>query len=259
MGTEVREGAHSCYKCFQVRTSATLRRSPARLVAKYYAFCMCDNFFSLQIYYSTIIIGNVHNGLRNIKGTASMLWDHFNSVAAAAGTATAIYCHLLPAITIYNPTSSVIKKGLPHLKMTRSKCDSCSINGSAAANRSDETSQVSSISKNHSIVAKGREKTIQVPLSECEKCLNAKRNDSALGKRGDTIGPFVTHIVCPECRKHIQLPVSNPEILLTVKTTEIFHRDRLSLLLFTWMQTVEPDQVKLLIMLAISVKIHQKM
>ena len=159
----------------------------------------------------------------------------------------------------YNPTSSVIKKGLPHLKMTRSKCDSCSINGSAAANRSDETSQVSSISKNHSIVAKGREKTIQVPLSECEKCLIAKRNYSALGKRGDTIGPFVTHIVCPECRKHIQLPVSNPEILLTVKTTEIFHRNRLSLLLFTWMQTVEPDQVKLLIMLAISVKIHQKM
>ena len=116
---------------------------------------------------------------------------------------------------------------------------------SALTNRSDETSQVSSISKYHSIVTKGREKTIQVPLSECEKCLIAKRNYSALGKRSDTIGSFVTHIVCPECRKHIQLPDSNQEIFLTLKTAEIFHRDRLSLLLFTWLQTVEPDQVKL--------------
>ena len=59
------------------------------------------------------------------------------------------------------------------------------------------------------------------------------------------LGSFVTHVVRPERRERILLPDSGPEVYLSVKTAIIFHSTRLSLLFFTWMQTVRPDQVKL--------------
>ena len=77
------------------------------------------------------------------------------------------------------------------------------------------------------------------PQNKCCECLVAHRRVN----RSTVVESFVTHIVCPECRERIRLPDSYPEIHLSVKTANIYHRTRLSLLFFTWMQTVAPDQV----------------
>ena len=82
--------------------------------------------------------------------------------------------------------------------------------------------------------------TLEIPHRTCEECLRPHKNSFSMTK---ALGSFVTHIVCPECRERIQLPDSDPEIHLSVKTANIYHRTRLSLLFFTWMQTVDPDQV----------------
>ena len=74
----------------------------------------------------------------------------------------------------------------------------------------------------------------------CEECLRPHKNSFIMTK---AFGSFVTHIVCPECRERIRQPDSDPKIHLSVKTANIYHKTRLPLLFFTWMQTVDPDQV----------------
>ena len=78
--------------------------------------------------------------------------------------------------------------------------------------------------------------------NKCKECLAAYES---LGRvnRSTAVGSFATHILCPECRERIRLPDRDPHIHLSVKTAKVFHRTRLSLLFFTWMQTVDPDQV----------------
>ena len=70
--------------------------------------------------------------------------------------------------------------------------------------------------------------------------------DTAENVSGDdkALGFIVTHTAHPECRKHIVVSGSDPEILVSVKTTRKYHAYRLSLQLFTWMKTINPDQVK---------------
>ena len=58
------------------------------------------------------------------------------------------------------------------------------------------------------------------------------------------LGFIVTHTSHPECREHIVVTGSDPEILVSVKTARKNHKYRLSLQLFTWMKTINPDQVK---------------
>ena len=58
------------------------------------------------------------------------------------------------------------------------------------------------------------------------------------------LGSLLTHVVLPERREHVTVPESDPNILVSLKTTTIYHRHRLSLLLFTWMTTLYPHQVR---------------
>ena len=58
------------------------------------------------------------------------------------------------------------------------------------------------------------------------------------------LGFIVTHTFHPECKEHIVVTGSDPEILVSVKTARKNHKYRLSLQLFTWMKTINPDQVK---------------
>ena len=57
------------------------------------------------------------------------------------------------------------------------------------------------------------------------------------------LGSLVTHVFHPERREHVHIPESDPGILVSVKTTTTYHRHRLSLLLFTWMESLPPQQV----------------
>ena len=57
------------------------------------------------------------------------------------------------------------------------------------------------------------------------------------------LGTLITHVLHPERREYVIVPELDQSIMVSVKTTAQFHRHRLSLLLFTWMQTVSPQQV----------------
>ena len=57
------------------------------------------------------------------------------------------------------------------------------------------------------------------------------------------LGTLVTHVLHPERRESVAVPYVDPGILVSVKTTAEYHRHRLSLLLFTWMQTLSPQKV----------------
>ena len=79
--------------------------------------------------------------------------------------------------------------------------------------------------------------------SKCERCLIAYRNDQGGDNSSGIIRSSVINVACPECRERVLLSECDGDIFMTVKTTLKFHNFRLSLLLFTWMQTVDPDQV----------------
>ena len=79
--------------------------------------------------------------------------------------------------------------------------------------------------------------------SKCERCLIAYRNDQGGDNSSGIIRSSVINVACPECRERVLLSECDRDIFMTVKTTLKFHNFRLSLLLFTWMQTVDPDQV----------------
>ena len=93
-------------------------------------------------------------------------------------------------------------------------------------------SQVSQVSKDE----------IKLLHNKCNQCLLKAKNSSVKNvthfKRQ---GSFVTHVLCPECHEHMH--VSGSEMFFTVKTARTLHKSRLSLLLFTWIQTANPDQV----------------
>ena len=57
------------------------------------------------------------------------------------------------------------------------------------------------------------------------------------------LGTVLTHVLRPELSERVHVPEGDPEILVSVKTTTLYHQHRLSLLLFTWMQTLSPKQV----------------
>ena len=59
------------------------------------------------------------------------------------------------------------------------------------------------------------------------------------------LGTLITHVLHPERRESVIVPELDPGIMVSVKTTAQYHRHRLSLLLFTWMQTLSPQQVYL--------------
>ena len=83
---------------------------------------------------------------------------------------------------------------------------------------------------------------IKLLLNKCNQCLLRAKNSSV--KRVahfNRQGSFVTHVLCPEC--HERVHGSGSEIFFTVKTARAIHKSRLSLLLFTWIQTANSDQV----------------
>ena len=60
-----------------------------------------------------------------------------------------------------------------------------------------------------------------------------------------TLGSLTTHVVPPQQRReNVSVPDSDPEILVTVKTATIYHKKRLSLLLFTWFESIPLQQVQ---------------
>ena len=83
---------------------------------------------------------------------------------------------------------------------------------------------------------------IKLLNNKCNQCLLKAKNSSVKNaahfKRK---GSFFTHILCPEC--HERVHGSGSEIFFTVKSARTLHKSRLSLLLFTWIQTANPDQV----------------
>ena len=60
-------------------------------------------------------------------------------------------------------------------------------------------------------------------------------------------GSILTHILRPERSERVGIPETerDPGILISVKTATLYHQHRLSLLLFTWMRAVSPQQVYL--------------
>ena len=87
-----------------------------------------------------------------------------------------------------------------------------------------------------------------IPRPECRQYLTVGGSDPVKIEpapgRDKILGSLITHVVRPECRETLMLLESDPEILVSVKTTSQYHKHRLSLLLFTWMETVSPQQVK---------------
>ena len=63
--------------------------------------------------------------------------------------------------------------------------------------------------------------------------------------RDKILGSILTHILKPELSQRVEVAEadSDPGILVSVKTTTRYHQHRLSLLLFTWMKTLPPEQV----------------
>jgi hypothetical protein len=59
------------------------------------------------------------------------------------------------------------------------------------------------------------------------------------------LGSILTHILKPELSQRVEVAEadSDPGILVSVKTTTRYHQHRLSLLLFTWMKTLPPEQL----------------
>ena len=83
---------------------------------------------------------------------------------------------------------------------------------------------------------------IKLLRNKCNQCLLRAKNSSVKKvAHFNRQGLFVTHVLCPEC--HERVHVSGSEIFFTVKTARALHKARLSLLLFTWIQTANPDQV----------------
>ena len=63
--------------------------------------------------------------------------------------------------------------------------------------------------------------------------------------RDKILGSILTHILKPELSQRVEVAEADsaPGILVSVKTTTRYHQHRLSLLLFTWMKTLPPEQV----------------
>ena len=86
------------------------------------------------------------------------------------------------------------------------------------------------------------------PLTEPQKHIPGLRSDLELVHvfgQDRILGTLVTHVLHPQRREHVRVPHSDPRILVSVKTTTAYHRQRLSLLLFTWMESVSPQQVQI--------------
>jgi hypothetical protein len=84
------------------------------------------------------------------------------------------------------------------------------------------------------------------PLTEPQKHIPGLRSDLELVHvfgQDRILGTLVTHVLHPQRREHVRVPHSDPRILVSVKTTTAYHRQRLSLLLFTWMESVSPQQL----------------
>jgi len=88
----------------------------------------------------------------------------------------------------------------------------------------------------------------QAVSPEWRERLVALKNDADTTEKvpgqDKALGFIITHTAHPECREHIVVTGSDPEILVSVKTARKNHKYRLSLQLFTWMKTINPDQVK---------------
>ena len=85
----------------------------------------------------------------------------------------------------------------------------------------------------------------QAVSPEWREHLVTLKNDTDTAEGHDKVLEFIiTHTAHPECREHIVVSGCDPEILVSVKTTRTYHKYRLSLQLFTWMKTINPDQVK---------------
>ena len=83
---------------------------------------------------------------------------------------------------------------------------------------------------------------IKLLRNKCNQCLLKAKNSSVKNvTHFERQGSFVTHVLCPEC--HERVHGSGSEIFFTVKTARTLYKSRLSLLLFTWIQTANPDQV----------------
>ena len=58
------------------------------------------------------------------------------------------------------------------------------------------------------------------------------------------LGSLITHVVHPQRRENVRVSDSDPKIMVSVKTTTFYHKERLSLLLFTWLESIPPQQVQ---------------
>ena len=58
------------------------------------------------------------------------------------------------------------------------------------------------------------------------------------------LGSLTTHVLHPQRRENVRVSDSDPKILISVKTTTLYHKERLSLLLFTWLESIPPQQVQ---------------
>ena len=105
--------------------------------------------------------------------------------------------------------------------------------------------------------------SMQLSRRKCERCLIAYRNDQGVVNSSGITETSVINVACSECRERVRLFECDRDILITVKTAWKYHNFRLSLLLFTWMQTVDPDQVmtsrtdhNIILFLTASIKIY---
>ena len=80
-------------------------------------------------------------------------------------------------------------------------------------------------------------------LTEPRKHIPGLRSELAHVVQDRTLGSLVTHVLHPQRREHVRVPDIDPRILVSVKTTTVYHKQKLSLLLFTWLESISPRQV----------------